>query len=248
MPKFILNQPDLTTEQALRLLETGDIQEIHGLLPWGSNYTFLVQVSDGKLTAIAVYKPRAGEQPLWDFPDGTLYLRERAAFTVSQALGWGIVPATVLRDGPKGPGSLQYFVPHDPDYNYFTLGDHFRPQLRRIALFDEIVNNADRKGGHCLLDKHGRLWAIDHGVCFSPHPKLRTVIWDFSGEKIPPHLLTDLSKLCGMLEEKQPLRCELDTLLDTREIAALQRRTTRLLETRTFSKPSSGRSYPWPPV
>lgn len=248
MPSVSVNQPDLPMSHTLQLMREGEVREVHGLIPWGSNYTFLVMVNDGQHEALAVYKPRSGEQPLWDFPEGTLCQREQAAFLVSEALGWGIVPATVLREGPHGPGSIQFFVPHDPDENYFTFGRRFRSQMQRIALFDEIVNNADRKGSHCLLDAHKRIWAIDHGVCFNAQPKLRTVIWDFAGQAIPGHLLEEVGRLCVALESGNPVGRDLETLLDAREIEALRHRTSRLMEVGVYSQPGTGRSYPWPPV
>ncbi|HOA22697.1 MAG: SCO1664 family protein [Aggregatilineales bacterium] len=247
MAEIPIDQPDLSPEQALKLLEEGEVEEIIGLLPWGSNHTFLVRVTHGDVTAFAVYKPRRGERPLWDFPHGTLCQRERAAYVLSETLGWGIVPPTVLRHGPEGFGSVQWFVPHDPEQNYFTFGAEFADQVQRIALFDHMVNNADRKAGHCLLDKHGRIWAIDHGVCFNTQPKLRSVIWDFAGDPIPEDLLCDVEKLCSALEQTDPPH-PLRELLSLREYEALQRRVARLLETRSFPYPSTGRHYPWPPI
>jgi uncharacterized repeat protein (TIGR03843 family) len=237
----------LTIERALILLERGTITRTHGLMPWGSNYTFVLGIRDDSAEALVVYKPRAGERPLWDFPEGTLCLRERAAFLVSEALDWRFVPPTVLREGPEGFGSLQLFIPHDPEQHYFTFGPELRPQLRRIALFDHLVNNADRKGGHCLLDESGNLWAIDHGVCFAAAPKLRTVIWDFAGEKIPRALRDDLRRLHAALKGGE-LAEELSALLSEREIEALRRRAIHLAERAAFPEPGPGRSFPWPPV
>lgn len=239
--------PSLSIERALILLECGKLTEVHGLLPWGSNYTFLITVRDEEYEVPAIYKPRRGERPLWDFPEGTLCLRERAAFLVSQALGWCFVPPTVLRNGPQGFGSLQLYIPHDPDLHYFTLGDRYKSQLRRIALFDHIVNNADRKGGHCLVDQSGKVWAIDHGVCFSAQPKLRTVIWDFAGERIPRKLREDVRRLCRELEGGTLLDV-LRELLSEREVDALRHRAVRLVESGIFPEPGPGRSHPWPPI
>ncbi|GAB4470016.1 MAG: SCO1664 family protein [Anaerolineae bacterium] len=240
-------QPDLSMEQALELLRSGTIHEAHGLLPWGSNYTILVTVNGGEISALAVYKPRRGERPLWDFPDGTLCQREVAAFEVSRALGWDLVPPTVLRDGPYGPGSVQYFVPHDPEEHYFTFNERYPDQLQRIALLDVIINNADRKGGHCLLGAGERIWAIDHGISFSVDPKLRTVIWDFAGQDIPAELLRDVERLCADLGQPG-LRGALEELLTPREIEALQDRIERVLRSRRFPQMGGGRSYPWPPI
>ena len=175
----------------LHLLEKADIN-IEGLVPWGSNYTFLVSICRETVAAQGIYKPRRGERPLWDFPAGTLCHRERAAFLVSQTIGWDIVPPTVLRQGPQGYGSLQYFIDHDPDQHYFTLKGQFEEQTQKIVLFDILINNADRKGGHVILDRQNQLWAIDHGICFHVDHKLRTVIWDFAGTLIPSKLLQDM--------------------------------------------------------
>ncbi len=167
-----------------RALAEGRI-ELLGLLPNASNAAFLARCRAGDEERFAVYKPSRGETPLWDFPEGTLHRREVAAFVVAAALGWPNVPPTVLRDGPEGPGSLQLFVRFQVGEHYFTLQDERREDFRRVALFDLVVNNADRKAGHCLLGEDGRIWVIDHGVCFSDEPKLRTVIWDFLDEPIP---------------------------------------------------------------
>lgn len=233
----------------LRLLQHGEFLDREGrYLPWSSNYAFSLIVSDGELEAEVVYKPRQGERPLWDFPDGTLCLREYAAFLVSEALGWHIVPATVLRDGPHGYGMVQQRIQADPNVNYFTFGPEFKAQLRRIALFDHIANNADRKGGHCLLDADNCIWSIDHGICFHATPKLRSVIWDFAGEPIPDNLSRDLDTFCGKLETQTALRDELADLLSPREINALQRRVEMLMASGTYPQPGPGRNYPWPPV
>ncbi len=237
----------LTFEQALDLLEHGTLKGAYGLLPWGSNYTFLVEIVGSDLQVRAVYKPQRGERPLWDFEEGTLCLRERAAFLVSEALNWRIVPPTVLREGPLGFGSVQLFIPHDPEAHYFTFGPEQRPQVQRIALLDHVINNADRKSGHCLLDKSGRIWAIDHGVCFHAQPKLRTVIWEFAGKKIPRLLLDDLRRLCEQLDGGD-LCQRMSDLLDAREVEALRRRTASLVSTGVYPQPGPERSYPWPPV
>ena len=160
--------------------------EVKGRLPWSSNGTFLVEVGIDEDVVSGVYKPGAGERALWDYPSG-LFRRERAVYVVSEALGWGLVPETVLREGPLGPGSLQRFVAADFQEHYFTLLE--RPEhhdtLRAICLFDLLINNGDRKSGHCLLGTDGRVWAIDHGLCLHDEPKLRTVIWDFVGQPLP---------------------------------------------------------------
>ncbi len=246
MPEPAPNRPPIPTRRALRLLRGGALKETHGLIPWSSNYTFLMGIADDELSALVIYKPREGERPLWDFPTGSLCQREQAAFLVSEALGWGIVPPTVLRDGPHGFGVVQLFIPHDPEQNYFTLARTHQAQFRRIALFDHIVNNADRKGGHCLLDEKGQIWAIDHGICFHAEPKLRTVIWDFQGQSIPPALLEDVQQLRGKLGgDLHEALCE---LLTPAEVEALGNRIDALLESGVFPQPGPGPNYPWPPV
>lgn len=232
----------------LDILLTGEMDMV-GLLPWGSNYTFLVNICQDPEEMQAIYKPRKGERPLWDFPRGTLCRRERAAFLVSEALNWHIVPPTVLRDGPHGLGMVQYFVDHDQDRHYFNLDGPFKPALQQFALFDVLANNADRKGGHVLLDNSGRLWSIDHGICFHVEYKLRSVIWDFAGEPIPAGMLADLTRLNHLLQaEADPFAVEMADLLSHRELRALRRRTTRLIEQERFPQPGPGRHYPWPPV
>ncbi len=239
----------ITIQRVLDILTDGEVSENHGMLRWSSNYTFLLSVSHDADSVMCIYKPRSGERPLWDFPDGTLALRERAAFLTSQALGWQIVPPTVIRDGPRGPGSMQFFVDHDPKYTYFEFSESLRPQLARLALFDAIVNNADRKGGHCLVDAQDHLWGIDHGLTFNVAHKLRTVIWDFTGQPIPDVLREDLERLCS--ETRSPdsaYRQQLERLLLPDEMRAYQRRIDRLLERGTYPTPGPGPNYPWPPV
>jgi hypothetical protein len=233
--------------RALQLLGQGDFSEVHGLLTWGSNYTFLASVADDEMQSLAIYKPRQGERPLWDFPDGTLCQREVAAFVVSEALNWRLVPPTILRDGPSGPGMVQLFIEHDPDQHYFTFGPEYKLQLQRIALFDCIINNADRKGGHCLLDKQGHIWAIDHGVSFHTQLKLRSVIWDFARERISEEHLAGIRAFAECLVENE-LNRTLHELLDDREVLALHRRTKTLLEGAVYPKPGPDMSYPWPPI
>jgi len=230
----------------LRLLREGDL-ELLGLLPRSSNYTFLARVRDGSDPVLAVYKPRVGEAPLWDFPEGTLCQREVAAHVLADALGWPLVPPTVLRDGPHGEGSVQLFVEFDPARHYLTMREERPDDFRRIALFDVVANNADRKSGHCLLSTEGRLFVIDHGVCFHDEPKLRTVIWDFVGEPIPEEMRSDLAALGASLE-RGPLRDRLEDLLRPVEIRASERRLADLLEGGRFPEPGPGRPYPWPIV
>jgi hypothetical protein len=234
-------------ERVLQLLLEGEI-ELHGQIPWSSNYSFLVNVQDKELSCIAVYKPQRGERPLWDFPDGTLCLREYAAFVVSQALGWGLVPPTVLREGPYGFGSLQLYVDADPDEHFFKLRESHPNEFQRVAVFDALVNNADRKGGHCLRDHQGHIWCIDHGLTFNAQHKLRTVIWDYAGQPIPPDLLDDLRELKAQLTDSSEVRSILEHLLSPREMNRLQKRLDLLLETGCFPEPGTGRSVPWPLV
>jgi hypothetical protein len=249
----VSDEPDepeaIRLDDLLTLLQDGSL-EIQGLLPEGSNYTFLSVVAhDGRQT-YAVYKPTRGEQPLWDFPEATLAYREVAAFVVSEALGWHFVPPTVYRtEGPHGPGSLQFFVHTEPDCHYFTLSKEDKAEhLPRVALFDILVNNADRKGGHILKDTQGKLWLIDHGICFNAQPKLRTVVWDFNGEPIPEALLREMGAFRKKLDDEQALKQALTTLLAADEVASLRRRTDRLLRSGKFPEPGPGRNYPWPPL
>lgn len=241
----------VTVEHVLEILQHGVIQEQHGLLGWGSNHSYLVSVvaADNALEIPAVYKPQRGERPLWDFPDGTLCYREVAAYQVSQALGWLVVPPTVLRrDAPKGLGSLQFFVHHDPSVNYFSLNVELRHRLMQFAAFDVIINNADRKGGHFLLDERGHLWGIDHGLTFSVVSKLRTVLWDFAGSPIPDDILSDVARLHDQLEPGAGVHCALEALLSPQEIEMTRVRARRLLARKRFPQPGSGPNYPWPPI
>jgi uncharacterized repeat protein (TIGR03843 family) len=232
-------------------LVTGEL-EILGLMPNSSNYTFLARAAGGGTPAtpdvLGIYKPRRGEMPLWDFTDGTLCRREVAAYLVAEELGWPNVPPTVLREGPEGLGSVQLFVEFDPDNHYFTLEQTHPDEFRKVALFDHVVNNADRKAGHCLLGTDGLIWVIDHGVCFNEEPKLRTVIWGFLGEPIPAGLLEGLRKLALSLETGGDLHARLTDLLSPREIAALEERVRELILEGSFPEPGPGRPYPWPPI
>jgi len=238
----------MSADPVLSLLATGSL-ELKGQFAWGSNYTFLVRVSSGHQAMPAVYKPARGERPLWDFPEGSLAQREVAAYVVSRALGWDLVPPTVLRpDGPAGPGSLQLFVDADPERHYFTFSDEEKQRLRPAAAFDLLINNADRKAGHVLLGGQGHLWLIDHGVCFHAEDKLRTVIWDFAGEAIPDDLLGDIRSFRRGLTRDGALKDELSGLLAPEELDALRARTGRLIRGRRFPPPGAGRPYPWPLV
>lgn len=219
---------------------------------YSSNYVFLARLrAEGDSEAFAaVYKPARGESPLWDFPEGRLYQREAAAYRLARLLGWDIVPPTIIRDGPHGVGSLQVYVAHNPEEHFFVQRE--RPeliwQLQRIALFDVIANNADRKGGHCLLDAEGRIWGIDHGLCFHREYKLRSVIWDWAGEPFDSDLAADLQAALDALETQTPAACELLTLLAPGEAAALTGRIERVLREGRLPFPGPNRHYPWPLV
>lgn len=227
------------------MLETGVI-EVVGLIPYSSNYTFLAKVSAGAREVHAVYKPRRGERPLWDFPDGTLGSREVAAWLVSDA-SWGIVPPTVLRaDAPLGSGSLQLFIPHDPERHYFVLMDDHLDELAEFAAFDAVVNNADRKAGHVIEDMTGHLWAVDHGLTFHVEPKLRTVIWAFAEERLTSPIRTKLEALGAALADDGGLGTELAALLSAEEASATLDRVESLLLEDRFPAPQGPRPLPWP--
>ena len=229
-----------------RVLGTGEL-EVLGLLPNASNHTFLVRAKNADEDVLAVYKPRRGEAPLWDFPEGTLCAREVAAYVLSRALGWPNVPATVLRDGPYGVGSVQRFIPHDPQEHYFTLAERFPEEFRRVAAFDMVVNNADRKSGHCLLGEDGQIFLVDHGVCFSDEPKLRTVIWDFIGDPLEEGTRADVRRLAGEIRRGQ-VRDELANLLAPAELAAMAERADTVAAAVRFPEPGPDRPFPWPPI
>jgi uncharacterized repeat protein (TIGR03843 family) len=191
-----------------------------------------------------VYKPERGERPLWDFPRG-LYRREIAAYLLSEAFGWGLVPLTVAREGPLGAGSLQLFIEADFEQHYFTLREDARhhPALRRMCLFDLLANNADRKGGHCLLGPDGRIYGVDNGLSFHAEPKLRTVIWEFGGEPIPDDLTCAVAGF-----HAAPLPKGLAALLTSTERRALRARAAAVLAAGCFPQETSGYRYPWPLV
>ena len=228
----------------MSLLVEGEV-EILGRLPWSSNRTFLVSCTRGDEETGAVYKPVRGERRLWDFPEG-IYRREVAAYELSNALGWELVPETVVRDdAPLGPGSLQRFVPADFSQHHFTLvtDERHHDRLRAICAFDVIANNTDRKSGHCLLGEDGAVWAIDNGLCFHAEPKLRTVIWEFAGEPVPDTLLADAGRIAA--RAPQALRA----LLSAREVDAVRRRAADLVASGRFPVPDPDQyHYPWPLV
>jgi hypothetical protein len=237
----------LQESQILETLHDGEI-EVTGRFVWGSNYTFLTKINCGPIEIEAVYKPSQGEKPLWDFPRESLARRETAAYLTSKTLGWDMVPPTILRqDGPAGGGSLQYYIDADPERHYFNFSDAEKQRLRPVVLFDLLINNADRKAGHILLDHEDRLWLIDHGVSFHHEDKLRTVVWDFIGEPIPEDLLQHVHQLYEALEDGQTEQAFL-SLLSPSEVHALQHRAGNLLKLAQFPEPGPGRPYPWPLV
>lgn len=217
------------------------------LVNQGSNYTFLVSVFHDSCMYEAIYKPSRGERPLWDFTTGTLYKREYAAYIISQCLSWDLIPCTVIREGPYGIGSLQQFIDADPRSSYFTLRDERFAELERIALFDCISNNADRKASHCFEDKNGSIWSIDHGLTFHEDPKLRTVIWDFAEKPIPGYLMEQVAIFLDSLCSSAGLMNDLSFLLAPEEIDALRRRVEDILKSGYFpSYDPSRRNIPWP--
>jgi hypothetical protein len=222
-----------TTAVDLDLLEHGDLRLI-GLMPRASNYTFLAEVADDERAARVIYKPREGEVPLWDFPEGTLCQREVAAYRIALELGWPQIPTTILRDGPHGEGSVQLFVEHDPEEHYFTLRDRRPEELRAVAAFDVVAGNGDRKAGHCLEGSDGKLWLVDHGLCFN-------------GQPVPAPLLEDLRRVGAELRDGE-LREELEDLLSEPEIEAAADRAAALIGAARYPAPGPGRSEPWPPV
>lgn len=259
---------DLPRAHLIEVLSSGHIQ-LTGKFIWGSNHTFLADVSADQLELQAVYKPAAGERPLWDFPPQSLAQREVAAYLTSQALGWKLVPPTVLRfDGPAGGGSLQLYLDIDPERHYFSFNAQERERLAPAALFDVLINNADRKAGHVLMAPDGHIWLIDHGVCFHRDYKLRTVIWDFADRAIPTDLLQDLAAFRSALEAAEgatssgaatglepspapsaaalPPAARLAHMLSPAEFAALKGRARQLMLTKRYPVPGSERHYPWP--
>ena len=235
-------------ENVIEILRKGEITS-ESLIPIGSNYTFLVNLrTDNGSEVRAIYKPRIGEAPLRDFSSGTLCLREYAAFVIANGLGWDFVPATVIRDGPYGIGSMQLFVEHFRGQHYFTLLEQHDADLMRICLFDLLINNADRKGGHCLLGIDNKVWGIDHGLTLHSVPKLRTVIWDFAGDSFPDELIVDMSNLLVELDSGNDLLHELDRLLVPIETQALRSRIQYLLQNPRFPDPYrlGKRAFPWP--
>ena len=232
----------MAATEAIDVLSRGTLT-VKGRFAEGSNVTLLVEATLDDVTMRGVYKPMRGERPLWDFPRG-LFRREIAAWHLSEALGWGLVPLTIPRDGPYGEGSIQQFVDADFEQHYFTLREvpaHLEA-LQRICAFDLIANNADRKSGHCLL-VGDTIYAIDNGLCFHVEPKLRTVIWDFVGQPVPEPILADLRRFVA-----QPLPEALTELLEADECRALRARARALIRKGCFPGDAVGDGYPWPLV
>jgi hypothetical protein len=235
----------LPVGQALDLLACGDL-DLVGRLVDASNATLYCDVSRGGVTAACVYKPIAGERPLWDFPDGTLAAREVGAYAVSEATGWDLVPPTVMRDGPYGPGMVQIWVQVDEavDLAWLARSDH--PDLRRMAVLDVVLNNADRKGGHLLPTTDGRVFGVDHGVCFAVPGKLRTLLWQWRGDPLTDEAVEVLESLRDDLADE--LGDRLEDLLTVSEVRATRRRVDRLLRAGVHPEPSGDwPAIPWPP-
>jgi len=250
-------QSTLSAERILSRLERWDIAAI-GLHPGGSNYVFVVRLEppEGPDRAeaekedaeplFAVYKPQAGERPLRDFPPGSLHRRERAAYVLAESLGWPAIPPTVVREGPYGPGSVQLFIDADPEHNFFTLRDTGLAAFEPVAAFDVLVNNADRKGGSCLKDAGGRLWAIDHGLAFNPLARQRTVMHEFCGRPYSTRIVASLRNLRPKLDPSERLALALDALLEPGETDALRLRLAGMLEEPAFPLLDPRRNVPWP--
>ena len=238
---------ELPVDEAMALLEHGELG-VEGRLVAASNATLYCSVCLDGVTAACVYKPVAGERPLWDFPDGTLAEREVAAYEVSAATGWLIVPPTVFRSGPLGPGMVQLWIETDDDVDIRRLiRGTSSDQLRRIAVFDAVINNADRKGGHLLPTRAGHIYGVDHGVSFHAEPKLRTLLWQWSGRPLRANASDALRQLqvglAGDLGER------LAGLLTRREVRCAARRIEQLLASGRHPEPSGEwPAVPWPPI
>jgi len=241
--------PGRSSEETERLLRDLPDFTLVGLLHGASNYTFLARLGPHEPEGLrAVYKPARGESPLWDFDAGTLYRREVAAYELSQVLGWPRIPPTVVRrKAPHGVGALQMFI--DADGRHFLGANNAQPATwMKVALFDVITNNADRKSGHCLFDEKDQVWVIDHGLTFHTDQKLRTVIWDFAGQELPQDLCGDIERTLIELE-RGALKETFDGLLSAPEVRSLKRRLRSVLDpTWRFPEPTSAWSIPWPPV
>jgi uncharacterized repeat protein (TIGR03843 family) len=237
--------PALDTDAVMRLLREGELS-VEGRLIDASNATLYCEVTLADLKAACVYKPIAGERPLWDFPDGTLAAREVAAYVVSAASGWDVVPPTVMREGPFGTGMCQLWIDIDESVDLETLVRSSIEPLRRMSVFDAVINNADRKGGHLLPVPDGHVYGVDHGVCFSIDDKLRTLLWGWRGEPLTEEAMDVLAGL--RLALRADLGDELEELLTVSEVEATRRRVGRLLRTGKHPQPSGDwPPMPWPP-
>ncbi|MEU9603741.1 SCO1664 family protein [Streptomyces sp. NPDC048057] len=269
IPQGSVTGPDLLT-----LLTDGELT-VRGRIREASNAALLCTVAHEGREASCIYKPVAGERPLWDFPDGTLAQREVAAYEVSEALGWGLVPPTVLRDGPYGEGMVQLWIDADPGAELLALVEGEEPgegwkaigfaevgegrtallvhaddeRLRRLAVLDAVINNGDRKGGHLLPAPDGALYAIDHGVTFNADAKLRTLLWGWAGEPLPADALAALEELARALTPGRQLATRLGELLTPAEVDAIRARVERLRDSGRHPAPSGEwPAIPWPPM
>ena len=238
----------------LRRLQEWPITGI-GLHPGGSNYVFVVRLepeprSEGQESngdhLLAIYKPASGERPLRDFPYGTLHLRERAAWLLSRELGWPLVPPTVVRDGPHGEGSVQLFIDSDPRANFFTMRDEMLDRFAPIAMFDVLIQNADRKGGSCLNGTDGRLWAIDHGLTFNPLARQRTVMLEFCGRAYSEAELASIVRLSESLKSDDGIANQMAEILNPREMASLVERADRMVSEGAYPLLDPNMNVPWP--
>ncbi len=247
LPLAVGAAPGLRVDEALALLQAGELS-IEGRVVDASNATFYCAVSADGVSAAAVYKPVAGERPLWDFPEGTLAEREVAAYEVSAATGWGIVPPTVYRDGPAGPGMVQLWVDTDETVDLARfMRRRDLERLREIAVLDAVINNADRKGGHLLPTVEGHVYGVDHGVTFNVEDKLRTVLWQWAGARLPGGTCEALTRVRAELDAGLGER--LGELLTRREVGRTRSRIDRLLSTGRHPEPSGDwPPVPWPPI
>ncbi len=232
---------------SLREAEVGELRQLYG----ASNYVFLATLTHEQHgEGLAIYKPARGERPLHDFSYGTLHSREVAAYEFARLLGWDIVPPTVEREGPEGTGSMQLFIDHDPEQHYFTYRDEerFEQQLVRIAAFDLLANNADRKGGAILLGRGDRLWCIDNALCFHEYQKLRTVVWDFAGEAVPPEQVADIERVRDCIASGDDSADALRSCLSESEHRALIARCDALAAHPVLPEMFPYRCVPWPLV
>lgn len=229
------------------MLQSGLITK-HEVLPGCSNDVFLIDISNASqnLTVKAVYKPKSGEKPLWDFSEGELYKRECAAFLVSRELGWPAIPDTAIREGPFGIGSVQIYISHEPNVNYFDLINAGFKHLDELAIFDILINNADRKAGHCILGLDNKLWSIDHGLCFHTEFKVRTVMLEFWGRQIEDRLMIDLNSLAEKLSRNSKFKQDLHMLISDEEILSLMSRTSSLIATGKIPILNTYNNVPWP--